>query len=834
MRIFFLIFSVTVLINSLFGQKIIETILWEGKEIEIAAGEFGFKLKSEAYKNHLYRILTENNDIELKRPIDINNIGLLKLSTKMDINDQINALYKSGIFLKIFPNVVRRGCGINPDDTYVPNQYAITNMDLREAWEITKGSSNIILSVSDTGIPMESGVLSHPDLNSSRYILGVDEVEDGNGVKDENGHGTHILGIAAATTNNSTGVAGVNWNSPIYICQSLDYTRSGFASDFYESVIDAVNYGANVINYSAGGRNYSEYDEYALDHAANNNVLIVASAGNEYDHAILYPAKLSNSYDNLISVSALTEYDERMGESSFGAEVTLAAPGKYIVSTTPGYSFYEPWQLSYAYVSGTSMSAPYVSGIASLVYSMHPTYTPAQIKQIMIESADDIQYFDGGNIPFYPYDDYVAGIGRDDQTGYGRPNAFKAVSGLRYNLTLHNTAYGKSGLVVGDYVKLWDFAENYVGKVTIQEGMIAPDGYWRWNGSTDDGKLRLASGYYAGLKNGSGNTLHIFLESDVTPPQASSLSFVNNSAFSLTISEYFNVAWVTAFVFDANGGFIRKDFENVISNSGSGKNFSLNQPLLNNQILKIFLIDNAGNIGSVSNQYIEQPLSLNISGPTSLDYNELGYFTANPSGGSGNYTNYRWWSRDDSGIIPESASSNPEQGTSGKDDPIINRPLPGIWIEMTQWEGDQTISKAAPVDFSIKCEVTDSYGNSIEDIHSVNVGGFLLAKSNSNNPDAEQLIIPDEVTLLDNYPNPFNPSTTLKFGLPEDSNISLTIYSVSGQKILTLVEGFYTKGYHEIRWNGRNQTGNSVANGIYVYELRAGSQRFIKKMVFAK
>ena len=385
MRNLFLVIFVIFISNALFGQIKIDTIRWEGEEIEMAEGEFGFKLRSETYRIHLNNILTKNTNFVLKKDIDRNNIGLLKINIKKDINEQINELYKSGIFIKIFPNTVRRGCSVNPNDTYSPDQYALTNMDLREAWEITKGNSSIILSISDTGIPMQSGSLSHDDLNSSRYILGLDAIDDGNSVKDENGHGTHILGIAAAISNNNTGVAGVNWNSLVYITQSLNYKRVGFASDFYESVEAAVDYGAKVINYSAGGRSQSEYDTYAIEYALDHDVLIVASAGNETDHKILYPAKLANQYDNLIAVSALTDEDKAWPSSSVGSEITLSAPGKNIVSSTPNYSFYEPWQLNYAYVSGTSMSAPYVAGVASLVFSINSNYTAAQVKQILID-----------------------------------------------------------------------------------------------------------------------------------------------------------------------------------------------------------------------------------------------------------------------------------------------------------------------------------------------------------------------------------------------------------------------------------------------------------------
>jgi hypothetical protein len=93
----------------------------------------------------------------------------------------------------------------------------------------------------------------------------------------------------------------------------------------------------------------------------------------------------------------------------------------------------------------------------------------------------------------------------------------------------------------------------------------------------------------------------------------------------------------------------------------------------------------------------------------------------------------------------------------------------------------------------------------------------------------DQLSAPDTYLLNSNYPNPFNPNTTITFGLPEDAEISLVIYSVTGQKIAELADGFYKKGYHQVKWAGQ-----PVANGVYIYELQAGQQRLVRKMVLAR
>ncbi len=223
-------------------------------------------------------------------------------------------------------------------------------------------------------------------------------------------------------------------------------------------------------------------------------------------------------------------------------------------------------------------------------------------------------------------------------------------------------------------------------------------------------------------------------------------------------------------------------------------------------------------------QWPPQPLAVNISGPTWLDNYVYGTFTANPSGGSGTYVDYKWWSRNDEGTI------TPLTLTGGVEP---NAPLPGLWNQVSSWDGISTVTPGYNWDFSLKCEVTDSEGNTATDIHSVIVGEPLLAASQQNGEMAISAV-QAEFSLQGNYPNPFNPITTIRFGLPEAANVKLVVYSVTGAKVATLVDGYLSEGYHEAQWNGVNQAGARVASGIYIYELTSGEKRFIKKMLLAK
>jgi hypothetical protein len=154
-----------------------------------------------------------------------------------------------------------------------------------------------------------------------------------------------------------------------------------------------------------------------------------------------------------------------------------------------------------------------------------------------------------------------------------------------------------------------------------------------------------------------------------------------------------------------------------------------------------------------------------------------------------------------------------------------------VWIPLYEFDGDQTIIYGPDFDFSLKCKVTDSDENTATDIHSVIVG--------DPEPDIRPAIanielIPKELTLEGNYPNPFNPTTTISFGLPESQSVKLIVYSINGQRVKTLVADHLSAGYHTIQWNGTNDFGNQMAAGVYIYELKAGSGHIIKKMVFVK
>ena len=140
------------------------------------------------------------------------------------------------------PDVVDRAAVI-PTDTRFPDQWGPTKVNAPGAWDKTTGSPNgVLIGIIDSGISMGAmGGLNHPDLGGSRYITGTDFV-DGGDPRDLNGHGTHVTGIAAAQSNNAQGVAGMNWQTPVYVCRTLDASGNGSAADFASALEEIVDY----------------------------------------------------------------------------------------------------------------------------------------------------------------------------------------------------------------------------------------------------------------------------------------------------------------------------------------------------------------------------------------------------------------------------------------------------------------------------------------------------------------------------------------------------------------------------------------------------------------
>ncbi len=283
-----------------------------------------------------------------------------------------------------------------PNDTYFANQWALQTgfLDAPSAWTTHHGTGTVTVAVIDSGVDLD-----HPDLQAN-ITSGWDFVDDDSLPDDEFGHGTHVAGIIAAVGNNGIGVSGVSWGARIMPVRALDSYGSGTISDVASAIYYAVDNGARVINMSLGapGTSYPctgfEVVRDAMQYALNHDVLVVVSAGNESASAVSCPA----AYDQAVAVAATNSSDTLAYYSNFGPRLDIAAPGSSIFSTLRGGS--------YGYMSGTSMAAPHVAGLAALIWSYTPSLSRSQVQELIQTSADDL-----------------GSPGWDEQYGYGRINA---------------------------------------------------------------------------------------------------------------------------------------------------------------------------------------------------------------------------------------------------------------------------------------------------------------------------------------------------------------------------------------------------------------------------
>jgi len=263
-----------------------------------------------------------------------------------------------------------------------------------EGWGIDRqGSANVAIAVLDSGVACD-----HLDL-AGKCIEELSFVDEhGSTLEDVLGHGTHVAGIAAAITDNATGIAGVGWNTSIgalKVCwEDMSLAILGIIigqcddADVAEAIGHVVDSGLyQVINMSLAGPENSTTLQNAVNDAWNAGIVIVAGAGNEYTDDIMYPA----GYANVIAAAASDQHDNLSGFSTFGPWVSVMAPGSAILSTIPGGFCNQPAgepSNCYDWKSGTSMSTPHVAGLAALLWAHLPSPGNSEVRSIIESTAD--------------------------------------------------------------------------------------------------------------------------------------------------------------------------------------------------------------------------------------------------------------------------------------------------------------------------------------------------------------------------------------------------------------------------------------------------------------
>ncbi|MEO1233109.1 MAG: S8 family serine peptidase, partial [Myxococcota bacterium] len=305
-----------------------------------------------------------------------------------------------------------------PNDQAFAAQWHYPKMNLPAAWDITQGSPQVVVAVID------DGVNPHPDL--TRSMGGFDMISDVAIAGDGDGrdavpsqvplshgtssvwHGTHVAGTVGATTDNGQGAAGVDWNARILPVRVLGKVIPGRGAGTSVDIIAGMNWAvgidvpqaptntnpADVLNLSLGGGGLVQAEQEAINAAVGRGAAVVVAAGNENRDAGLTSLA---GYQNVIVVGATDHGGRRAPYSNFGPAIDIMAPGGHLGADANAdgrpdgvlSTFLDEsgQQTGFAFLEGTSMASPHAAGVAALMKAVRPNITPAEIEQIMKDTA---------------------------------------------------------------------------------------------------------------------------------------------------------------------------------------------------------------------------------------------------------------------------------------------------------------------------------------------------------------------------------------------------------------------------------------------------------------
>lgn len=361
--------------------------------------EYIIKLTKELSEEYINREILNN------RGQVIRNIspGVYKIKLTNPDDELIEKLTNDSTISYIEPDYLVH-IQATPDDPAFFQQWNLSMLNLSQTWENYKGNKSVTVAVIDTGI-----LFDHPDLRDN-IVPGYDFIDNDDYPLDTDpdfSHGTHVAGIIGAMTNNSIGIAGINWDIQIMPVRVIGPGGTGGYSTLVAGINWAVDNGANIINLSLAGPVDSAVLREAIQNAINNGVTVVAAAGNNGTTPLLYPA----NYPEVISVGAIGPTKKRAYYSNYGPNLDLVAPGgdnsiftqKYnMILSTSGYMGTAAPVYKYTWAQGTSMAAPHVTGLIALLYSAGMT-EPAFIQEHLKKTADDLG-------PAGPDNEYGAGL----------------------------------------------------------------------------------------------------------------------------------------------------------------------------------------------------------------------------------------------------------------------------------------------------------------------------------------------------------------------------------------------------------------------------------------
>lgn len=832
-----------------------------------------------------------------------------------------------------------------PNDTHFPDQWALKNTsypgkDIKAtlAWSIFQGSVGTRIAILAGGLDS-----THPDLRGKVTYNRLNLLPLST-------NGTAIAGIAAAKTNNSAGIAGVDWNAKL-----LNYDfRSGEFNDIRDRINDAVADGVDILDIDAYSGDFSDGEgvtrvQIAAENAYKNNKVMVVPAGDRLpgeSPAPVWPASFGRT---VLAVNSLTREGFFASYSNYGTFLDLMAPGgdksggeRDIRTTTwngfAGYDFY----------GGTSAAAAHVTGVASLLKGFKPNLANDDISNIVNLSADDLHT-----------------TGYDTLTGWGILNAHRALNVLQPpNIFLQPSVTGGSSHSVVAMQQTFNdigtlpngvyFVDRHEVRTSVTFPVAKPflTSPSPWSDATRPwpaawGRGSFSTGWSASNPNrglpfcevvpgtitSTGCVLRTFVywvKANIigqtinkwvpAPPSQVVLAYsalgepqmdppTLNAAYpelAYICSPDSGCRWRVKGVklncsennINEEGLVVeRKDatnntWQDVIALPPNATTYTDTSNLMGSQTYTYRIRCFSGGSAVYSNEVAirtppKPPANLRATVGSITTYciadgmggSETGEFEATSGGGiellgPPGYCTYKTNAVRVAWDAP--ANQNPAV-------PITSYRVDAYWYKnrtvtvccftcgsntqlwptfersVTTTSNWATVCAQQP-DTLYEYYVTafDALGDSsflwIKNLQHcppdsqlvvsqptwAYPGGFCvnpccgLGKATASTGQEGSSALPTEFTLGANFPNPFNPTTTIRYALPQAAKVELRVFNILGQVVRKLVNEEKPAGYHQALWDGRDEEGRPVSTGIYLYQIRAGDFIETKKMQLIK
>lgn len=766
---------------------------------------------------------------------------------------------------------------MTPNDPYYSYQWHFPLINMPAAWDQSTGIPSVVVAVIDCGVAYETygAYTQAPDLAGTTFVPGYDFVNNDSHPNDDCAHGTHVAGTIAQTTNNSLGVAGIAFNCAIMPIKVLDASGNGTYTAIVNGITYAADHGADVINMSLGGPSGSTALQNAVIYAYNAGVTVVCAAGNAGTSAPQYPA----AYSQAISVSAI-RYDQTYPSySSYGSTIDICAPGGDVTVDQNGDGYPDGvlqqthdgvnyGTFGYYFYEGTSMACPHVAGVAALLISKAGgSMTPDAVRAALQNTATDL-----------------GPAGWDQHYGYGMVNANAALATIGNNPPV--AAF--SGTPTSGYAPLtvtftdastnnptswaWTFGDGgtstaknpshtYTAAGTYTVTLTATNAYGS-DSETKTGYITVTTqptnppvAAFSGTPT-SGNIplTVVFTDASTNNPTSWSWDFgdggtstAQNPSHTYTVAGTYTVTLTATNAYGSDSeiktGYITAnavtqycdDFADGnytgwtnASGTWSASNYYLkgNSTTSNARLTSPF--------GTFSTATITSNIRMNTGRTQRKARIIFGYTDA---------SNYRYAEFDD-----VSNRVNICERVSGYN---YTRAYASYSFSSATWYAVTVLAySTGQVTVKVGTTTVKSYTFSAVKSGLIGVGynnsnvdfdNYCVSATASSNEggvamgDEQVATLPEKYTLSQNFPNPFNPTTTIYYSLTEPGEVQLVVFNVLGEKIRTLAYGPHEAGEFGVTWDGRDLNGQSVASGIYLYRLTVnGTQSLTKKMVLMK